>query len=286
MAPGPRPIWRSRARSAQANYVNATINTTSNHNVHVHLLPRVPGLLNLTETETNGSNSSHIIAPKPMLPIPILNSTSVFLVSTSTLSATTGSTSSSTTFPASSTSSSTPISTSLNPLTPTSTTLVSGSASVLPSSTTSASPTPSQTSSLWSASYASGAGVKLAAMMDGGLILVLFIFLGVIYYQWKNRTGASPPIVAKADGGEKGQEQDGGVLGRVDAHGNEKERIGTPTLVARSGSGSGSASLSRSDTEHVSFPRSDLGEAFLGLTVPGQQKREEINEKVSGVKKV
>jgi len=51
-------------------------------------------------------------------------------------------------------------------------------------------PTPTATSSLWSSSYASGAGAKIAAAIDVGLVLVLAVFIGVVIIQWKRRTGS------------------------------------------------------------------------------------------------
>ncbi|KAM7187019.1 hypothetical protein V8F33_011491 [Rhypophila sp. PSN 637] len=61
-----------------------------------------------------------------------------------------------------------------------------------PASTTSTSAPSetSQTSSLWSSTYASGAGVKLATAMDLGLLFCLAVFLGVVIIQWRRRTGA------------------------------------------------------------------------------------------------
>ncbi|KAK3682904.1 hypothetical protein B0T22DRAFT_296444 [Podospora appendiculata] len=40
--------------------------------------------------------------------------------------------------------------------------------------------------SLWAAEYAAGAGGRLAACIDFGLAMVLFIFLGVIVLQWQS----------------------------------------------------------------------------------------------------
>ena len=51
-------------------------------------------------------------------------------------------------------------------------------------------PSPSPTSSLWSSSYASGTGAKIAAAIDVGLVLVLVVFIGVVILQWKKRTGS------------------------------------------------------------------------------------------------
>lgn len=113
-------------------------------------------------------------------------------------------------------------------------------------------------------------------MIDAGLVLVLLVFLGVIFLQWKKGTGSVPSTPLKinpeAGGGDQTQEKDDAVLVQVDSHGNDK-KIGTPTLVASSGSAS--------ETEHDNgnVRRSDLEEGFLGLTAPGQKKHEEINEK-------
>lgn len=52
------------------------------------------------------------------------------------------------------------------------------------------SPGPTPTS-LWAASYASGTAGRLAGGIDAGLGIVLFIFLAVVIYQWRKRSGSA-----------------------------------------------------------------------------------------------
>lgn len=61
--------------------------------------------------------------------------------------------------------------------------------------------------SLWASNYAAGHGSALAAAMDAGFAVVLFVFLAVVVYQW--RKGRKAAAREENEGG-KGEGEGGG----------------------------------------------------------------------------